>query len=96
MNISKAVSGYCETTITGTAGEELTKNETTGFEEHGAKARLGATAGLGLDINLNNKWALNIESRFGVTPSIFGEGSDCRKAEATWGFYNLQNLEKMG
>jgi len=38
---------------------------------------------LGFDYNLNNKWAISVESRFGVTPSIFGEGSDCRKAEAT-------------
>ena len=83
MNISKAVSGYCSTTITGTAGEDLNKVENIGFEEDGTKARFGATAGLGLDFNLNQKWAINIESRFGVTPSIFGEGSDCRKAEAT-------------
>ena len=53
------------------------------YETGGAKARLGATAGIGLDINLNNKWAVNIESRFAVTPSIFGWGSDCRTAEAT-------------
>ena len=38
---------------------------------------------MGFDYNFNNKWALSVESRFGVTPSIFGEGSDCRKAEAT-------------
>ena len=47
------------------------------------KVRFGATAGLGLAYNLNNKWALNLEGRFGVTPSIFGAASDCRKAEAT-------------
>lgn len=47
------------------------------------KARFGATAGLGLGFNLNNKLALNVEGRFGVTPSIFGDASDCRKAEAT-------------
>ena len=47
------------------------------------KVRIGATAGLGLGFNLNNKWALNVEGRFGVTPSIFGDASDCRKAEAT-------------
>ena len=32
---------------------------------------------------MNNKWAINLESRFGITPSIFGWGSDCRVAEAT-------------
>lgn len=83
MNISRAVSGYCKTTITGTAGDDLTKKEDIKFEAHGMKARLGATVGLGLDYNLNEKWAINLDSRFGVAPSIFGEGSDCRKAEAT-------------
>ena len=47
------------------------------------KVRFGATAGLGLAYNLSSKWALNLEGRFGVTPSIFGDASDCRKAEAT-------------
>ena len=79
MNLASAVSGTAN--ITGVAGESTTT--TTSFESHGTKARFGATAGLGLDINFNNKWAMSIESRFGVTPSIFGEGSDCRKAEAT-------------
>jgi OOP family OmpA-OmpF porin len=83
MNIASAVSGKTELVSTKTEnGYHITTGAPT-FESHGTKARLGATAGLGLDINLNNKWALNIESRFGVTPSIFGEGSDCRKAEAT-------------
>ena len=56
--------------------------ETT-YDAHGMKTRVGAPAGLGLAYNLNNKWALNLESRFGVTPSIFGAASECRKAEAT-------------
>ena len=47
------------------------------------KARFGATAGLGLACNLSSKWAINLEGRFGVTPSIFGDASDCRKTEAT-------------
>ena len=95
MNISKAVNGTLKQnvnitypdvnlgessqTITGSVNQTTTAT----FEENGTKARFGATAGLGLDINFNNKWAMNVESRFGVTPSIFGEGSDCRKAEAT-------------
>ena len=49
----------------------------------GVKVHIGATAGLGLAYNLSNKWAINLEGRFGVTPSIFGDASDCRKAEAT-------------
>ena len=52
-------------------------------ENDDLKARFGATAGLGLGFNLNQKLALNVEGRFGVTPSIFGDASDCRKAEAT-------------
>ena len=52
-------------------------------ENDDIKARFGATAGLGLGFNLNKKLALNVEGRFGVTPSIFGDASDCRKAEAT-------------
>jgi len=52
-------------------------------EADGVKARIGATAGLGLAYNVNEKWAINLEGRFGVTPSIFGDASDCRKAEAT-------------
>ena len=49
----------------------------------GSKVRIGATAGLGFAYNVNNKWAINLEGRFGVTPSIFGAASDCRKAEST-------------
>ena len=58
-------------------------NQVSTYDAHGMKTRVGATAGLGLAYNLSNKWALNLEGRFGVTPSIFGDASDCRKAEAT-------------
>ena len=73
--------GENDQTITGTTNK--TENVSRNYESEGMKARFGATAGFGLDYNLNNKWALNIESRFGVTPSIFGWGSDCRTAEST-------------
>ena len=69
-------------------GTEFT-GEKTGADEYqlqeadGTKVRIGATAGLGLAYNLNSNWALNLEGRFGVTPSIFGDASACRKAEAT-------------
>ena len=58
-------------------------NETRSYNEHGVKTRFGATAGLGLGFNVNEKWAINLEGRFGVTPSIFGDASDYRKAEGT-------------
>ena len=73
--------GSSDQTITGSVTQ--TGNESYAYETEGAKARIGATAGIGLDINFNNQWAMSIESRFGVTPSIFGFGSDCRKAEST-------------
>ena len=58
-------------------------NQTTTYNAHGMKTRVGATAGLGLAYNLNSNWAINLEGRFGVTPSIFGNASDYRKAEGT-------------
>lgn len=69
-------------TITGTTtgGEkEVVEN----YDEDGIKARFGATAGLGLAYQMNQNWALNLETRFGIAPSIFGWGSDCKNAEAT-------------
>lgn len=75
MNVAKAVNSSL---VVGSNGVESAT-----FKTDGTKARLGATAGLGLGFNLNEKWALNVEGRFGVTPSIFGEMSACRKAEAT-------------
>lgn len=73
--------GESNQTITGTKTEtEIVDKD---YNTESAKARFGATAGWGLDYNLSNKWALNIENRYGVTPSIFGWGSDCRTAEAT-------------
>ena len=95
MNISSAVNGTYNQTIDvtlpdvtiGSSNQTIQGSYTqTGnydFESKGAKARFGATVGMGLDYNLNNKWALNVETRFGIAPSIFGFGSDCRKSEAT-------------
>lgn len=99
LNFSSAVSGSQKTTINssftypdiqiGTGDQTITGTENRteevkyNYETKGTKARLGATVGLGIDYNLNNKWAVNVESRFGVTPSIFGWGSECRTAEAT-------------
>ena len=44
-------------------------------------ARYGATAGLGLGFNITPKFALAIEGRAGIAPSIFGDASLNRKAE---------------
>ena len=52
-------------------------------EADGFKARVGATAGLGLGYNINNDWELALEGRFGVTPSVFGDASQYRKGEGT-------------
>ena len=75
MNLSRAVSTDLTITQDG--------KQSAAYAEDGAKARFGATAGLGLSYDINKKWAVNLEGRFGVTPSIFGDASDCRKAEAT-------------
>ena len=53
------------------------------FNAEGTKARFGATAGLGLGYNVNEKWAINVEGRFGLTPSVFGNASDFNKAEGS-------------
>ena len=71
MNVSKAMN----VTINEDAPNQ--------FETNGTKARFGATAGLGLAYNVNNKWAINLEGRFGLTPSVFGNASDFNKAEGT-------------
>ena len=52
-------------------------------ESDAFKARVGATAGLGLGYNITNAFELALEGRFGVTPSIFGDASQYRKGEGT-------------
>ena len=89
MNIATAVDGVV--VYNGGGDIDLTPGTTTDitltpesyFNSHGVKARFGATVGLGLGYNVSNKLAITLEGRFGVTPSIFGNGSDCRKAEST-------------
>ncbi|AVM51737.1 outer membrane protein OmpA-like peptidoglycan-associated protein [Bacteroides zoogleoformans] len=76
MNLGKAV----DTQISIQQG---TGKQTYAYNEDGLKARFGATVGLGLAYSINEKWAINLEGRLGVTPSVFGDASDCRKAEAT-------------
>ena len=69
-------------------GTEFAVNQTASTaviveEVDGLKARVGATAGLGLGYNFTNAFELAVEGRFGVTPSVFGDASDYRKAEGT-------------
>ena len=71
-----------DTPIDGTVtGGDKEVKET--YESAGIKARFGVTAGLGFAYNMTDKWALNLESRMGIAPSIFGWGSDYRTAEGT-------------
>lgn len=42
-----------------------------------------ASAGLGLKFNINTKWAIDVEARGAIAPSIFGNISSHRKAEGT-------------
>ena len=52
-------------------------------EDEKARARVGASAGLGLKFNINTKWAIDVEARGAIAPSIFGNISSHRKAEGT-------------
>lgn len=90
LNIATAVDGgiayvtdNANPSIEWGEGATITMTPKSTFKSHGAKVRVGATVGLGLAYNINENWAVNLEARAGVTPSIFGMGSDCRKAEAT-------------
>ncbi|MGL5272648.1 MAG: OmpA family protein [Phocaeicola sp.] len=73
MNVAKTYKTSVIDPITGVL--------THGDGETGLKARFGATAGLGLGYSFNSKWAMNLEGRLGVTPSIFGWDSQRRTAE---------------
>lgn len=45
------------------------------------KVRFGASAGLGMKFNVNEKWAIDVEARTSVSPSIFGVLSEHHKNE---------------
>ena len=84
LNIATAVSALAYPTYGNLEwGQTAQGTANYAFNSEGAKVRVGATVGLGLAYNINENWAVNLEARAGVTPSIFGMGSDCRKAEAT-------------
>ena len=78
--ISVAKSQEVKQVYNGATGA-LESTEVTGDNE--LKARIGASAGLGLKFNINSKWAIDIEARGSIAPSIFGNISDYRKAEGT-------------
>lgn len=75
MNLASKCTEFTNTEIEGGIKEVK--------EIDGVKARFGATAGAGLSFNLSKYCALGVEYRTGVTPSIFGDVSACRKAENT-------------
>ena len=80
---SESTSSSGTTTSTTGSTSTITYSPSYGYEYGDAKLRVGATVGLGLGFNINTKWAITAEARLAVTPSIFGQMSDCRKAEAT-------------
>ena len=51
--------------------------------ENNLHARVGASAGLGLKFNVNKYWAIDVEARGAITPSVFGGVSSHRKGEGT-------------
>lgn len=55
-------------------------------EDATLKVRAGITAGLGLGFNFSKTFAVAIEGRWGLTPSIWGDASTYRKAESTTRF----------
>ena len=67
--------------VYGGANGNLQSTELIG--DNSLKARIGASAGLGLKFNINSKWAIDVEARGAIAPSIFGNISDHRKAEGT-------------
>ena len=87
LNIAKAWNENITFTQTTTGdwdnGYKVDYTAHTSYESHGSKARIGATVGLGFGYNVNSNWAINLEGRFGVTPSVFGAASDFSKAEGT-------------
>ena len=71
-----------------TAGTKMQNGQQVGAailvaEDNTPKVRFGATAGLGLGVNITNAFELALEGRVGITPSIFGDASQYRKGEMT-------------
>ena len=71
-----------------TAGTKMQNGQQVGAailvaEDNTPKVRFGATAGLGLGVNITKAFELALEGRVGITPSIFGDASQYRKGEMT-------------
>lgn len=77
MNLSSKGTEF--TTEVGTNGSSV---YLVGYNDD-LKLRVGATAGLGMAYNFTNTFALGLEARGGITPSVFGDASSYRKAEGT-------------
>ncbi len=61
-------------------GETQTKQASSSTS---TRTRVGASAGLGLKFNINKSWAIDVEARGAIAPSIFGYMSNRPKAEGT-------------
>ena len=55
-------------------------------EDNTFKVKAGATVGLGLSYNITRSFALGLEGRYAVSPSIFGDADKYRKGEGTMRF----------
>lgn len=75
-NISTKGTSFVENSITAA-------NEYVVTYDDKVVARVGASAGLAMNFNINKFWAVGVEGRVGVMPSIFGDADAFRKAEAT-------------
>lgn len=67
---------YCDASISATTGELALSN-------YKMKARVGGSAGLGFKFNINQSWAIDLEARGTIAPSIYSWLSNHRKAEGT-------------
>ena len=84
--LSVAKSANVVYTYDGNTGER-TGVSTSG--EAKAKARIGASAGLGLKFNLNNKWAIDVEAL-----SLIHISEPTRQAEISYAVFCLKKKKK--
>lgn len=75
--------GNVATKGTAFTGRTFDTGEYEVVEDDKVIARAGASAGAAINININKNWAIGVEGRMGVMPSVFGDVDSYRKAEAT-------------